>query len=56
MGEQAIKPKCPHCNGTVDFGNVRREVKGKGFLKEEILYYCPHCGAILGFSRGKYMG
>lgn len=50
-----MKPKCAFCNKEVDFDNVKREVKGKGVLKEEILYYCPYCGAILGFSRGKYL-
>jgi len=49
------KPICPFCNGEVDFDNVLREKKGQGFLKEEILYYCPHCRKILGFSRGKYL-
>ncbi|MFH1207417.1 MAG: hypothetical protein V1668_02310 [Patescibacteria group bacterium] len=48
-------PKCPYCHKEVNFKNVKREKEGVGLLKEEILYYCPHCGAILGFSRGKYI-
>ncbi|MDP2683988.1 MAG: hypothetical protein Q8P20_02920 [bacterium] len=49
------KPKCPHCNGEVTLENVEKQTQGSGFLKQEILYYCPHCSKILGFSRGKYM-
>ena len=54
--ENATKPKCPFCNGEVNLENVKKETKGQGFLKQEIMYYCPHCEKILGFSRGKYMG
>lgn len=30
-------PICPHCNEQVNFENIKPEVKGSGFLKEEIL-------------------
>lgn len=54
--ENATKPKCPHCKGEVTLNDVKKETQGVGFLKQEILYYCPHCEAILGFSRGKFTG
>jgi len=47
--------KCPFCKIEVNLENVKREKKGVGFLKQEILYYCPGCKSILGFSRGKFM-
>lgn len=43
-------PKYPHCQGEVTLETVKKEIKGAGFLKQEILYYCPHCEKILGFS------
>ncbi|MCK4757145.1 MAG: hypothetical protein KAS67_01695 [Thermoplasmata archaeon] len=46
--------KCPYCKNQITFDNVRRDVKGAGFLKQEIIYSCPICEAILGFSRGNY--
>jgi len=49
------KPKCPFCNGEVTLKTVKKETEGQGFLKQEIMYYCPHCYKVLGFSRGKYM-
>lgn len=53
--EQTPKGKCPHCNGEVTLETVKREVKGVGFIKQEIMYLCPHCRKVLGFSRGKFM-
>ncbi len=47
-------PKCPHCKQDVSLKNIKKEIEGKGFLKQETLYYCPHCLSVLGFSRGKY--
>ena len=47
--------KCPHCKQDVNLENVKKETKGAGFIKQEILYFCPHCKSILGFSRGKFM-
>ena len=46
--------KCPFCKKKVSLENIEREKKGKGFLKQEIMYSCPHCKVVLGFSRGKY--
>jgi hypothetical protein len=51
--------KCPHCKQPVTIkrtnketgelaGEVHKEVIG--LLKKEIMYSCPHCDAILGFS------
>jgi len=49
-----IMPVCPFCKGELDLKNIRIETKGAGFLKQEIMYYCPHCDSVLGFGRGKY--
>jgi len=46
--------KCPHCKVEVTFDNLKQEKKGMGFLKQEVMYICPHCDCILGVSRGKY--
>lgn len=49
--------KCPHCKKPVtlseqtessDSKPVCKEVLGK--VKKEVMYYCPHCGCVLGFS------
>ncbi|MBU2590198.1 MAG: hypothetical protein KKA65_00830 [Nanoarchaeota archaeon] len=48
--------KCPHCKGEVSFKTIMEEKRGKGFLKQETMYSCPNCHAILGFSRGKFTG
>ena len=53
--ENNIPAKCPFCKGEVDLANINRQIKGAGFVKQEIMYSCPHCQAILGFSRGKFM-
>jgi uncharacterized protein YlaI len=53
--EENLIGKCPFCKGEVTIDEVGREIKGKGFLKQEIMYICPHCRAVLGFSRGKFM-
>jgi hypothetical protein len=51
--------KCPHCNQTVtikkskqETGELAKEVHKEvvGYVKKEIMYSCPHCDAILGFS------
>jgi hypothetical protein len=47
--------KCPYCKGEVSLDSVKKHVKGMGFLKQEIMYSCPHCEMVLGFSRGKFM-
>jgi len=50
------KGKCPLCKGEVSLDTIKKETKGIGLLKQEIMYMCPHCQAILGFSRGKFTG
>lgn len=50
--------KCPHCKKAVtlsekapslpDSRPVRKEVVGK--VKKEVMYSCPHCDCVLGFS------
>jgi len=47
--------KCPFCKAEVDLANFEKQVIGQGFWKQETMYICPHCRAVLGFSRGKYM-
>jgi len=46
--------KCPYCKLEVSFDNIKTAKKGLGFLKQEIMYSCPHCESILGISRGKW--
>jgi uncharacterized protein with PIN domain len=48
--------KCPYCKGEVSLESIEIEKKGIGFLKQEIMYSCPHCKSILGVSRGKWTG
>jgi hypothetical protein len=48
--------KCPYCKGDVTLDNVQKDTKGLGFFKQEIMYSCPHCKAVLGVSRGKWSG
>ncbi len=48
--------KCPHCKVDVKLSEIEKEKQGKGFLKQEIMYSCPYCKSILGFSRGKWTG
>jgi len=49
--------KCPHCKKPVnlsektassDSRQVREEVVGT--VKKEVMYSCPHCDCVLGFS------
>lgn len=46
--------KCPHCKQEIALQDVQKEIQGVGFFKQEIMYTCPHCDTIIGFSRGKY--
>jgi len=48
--------KCPYCKIEVTFDSMKKDTKGVGFLKQEIMYSCPHCQSILGLSRGKWTG
>ena len=58
MDDLENKPiaKCPFCKGEVSLNEVEKQIQGKGFVKQEIMYICPHCKSILGFSRGKFTG
>jgi hypothetical protein len=49
--------KCPYCNKPItlnqkpassDSRPVLKEVVGK--VKKEVMYSCPHCDCVLGFS------
>jgi len=48
--------KCGFCKGEVTLKDIEIEKKGIGFIKQEIMYVCPHCKSILGVSRGKFTG
>ncbi|MFA5318439.1 MAG: hypothetical protein WC323_03130 [Patescibacteria group bacterium] len=52
--ENQINAKCPFCQKQVELANINKQIIGKGFWKQETMYICPHCQAVLGFSRGKY--
>jgi uncharacterized protein YbaR (Trm112 family) len=32
---------CPYCKQRLSLKDVKREVQGRGFLKQEIMYSCP---------------
>jgi hypothetical protein len=50
--------KCPYCKKLVTLSEkaattsdslpVRKEVVGT--VKKEVMYFCPHCACVLGFS------
>ena len=51
--------KCPHCKQAVTLDRAKREVAEApdqvhkdvvGIMKLEIMYSCPHCDSVLGFS------
>ncbi|HAL44556.1 MAG: hypothetical protein A2Y12_02695 [Planctomycetes bacterium GWF2_42_9] len=47
--------KCPYCRKDVALESKERENHQviryiKGFIKKEVMYVCPHCESILGFS------
>ena len=46
--------KCPYCKQEVTLKTVEIEKKGVGFFKQEIMYSCPLCKSVIGFSRGNY--
>jgi len=46
--------KCPFCKQEISLKEVDKETLGSGFLKQEVMYSCPHCKTIIGFSRGNY--
>jgi uncharacterized protein with PIN domain len=48
------RAKCPYCKENLNLKDIHKETSGMGFLKQEIMYYCPYCLSILGFSRGKF--
>jgi len=43
---------CPHCQKTVTLKDSENEVKKevKGSIKKEVMYSCPHCNKVLGFT------
>jgi len=45
---------CPYCKQEVSLHDVNKESGRVGFFKKEIMYSCPHCENILGFSRCNY--
>jgi hypothetical protein len=56
-GNQVVfMAQCPFCKGEITLETVTTETKGLGFIKQEIMYACPHCKSVLGISRGKWSG
>ncbi|KYK29936.1 MAG: hypothetical protein AYK23_04900 [Candidatus Proteinoplasmatales archaeon SG8-5] len=49
-----IMARCPHCKNQISFETIVMEQKGAGFLRQDVIYSCPHCESVLGVSRGKY--
>ena len=53
-------PKCPHCKESITVKSVQRhqdsdeseEVNREvyGTFTKEVMYSCPHCDCVLGFS------
>ena len=41
---------CPYCKQSISLNELKTEKKGTGFIGQEIMYMCPHCEYILGFS------
>jgi len=39
--------KCPHCKQEIILKDVNRETIGAGFLKQEIMYSCPHYDTVI---------
>ena len=48
--------RCGFCKGELTFENMEEKKRGFGFLKQEIMYVCPHCKSVIGVSRGKWTG
>jgi len=50
--------KCPYCNEPVTLNadksdkknEVTMEIKARVFIKQQIMYSCPHCDKVLGFA------
>ena len=42
---------CPYCKQELLLTDVIIETKAVGYFKKKIMYTCPHCETILGFSR-----
>ena len=49
---------CPHCKNPVHLDPKRKSAPASrtikkesvGVVKKEVMYSCPHCDAVLGFS------
>jgi len=52
--EEENMGNCPYCKQKVSINDVKTETRGVG-SKREIMYMCPHCESILGFSRSRYL-
>jgi uncharacterized protein with PIN domain len=47
-----LSPVCPHCEREITEVYSRR--KGVALIQgQEVVYFCPHCRKILGFSQGR---
>lgn len=50
-------PKCPYCKEEITLKSVRKDTDDDeveretyGTIKKEVMYSCPHCEIVLGFS------
>jgi len=45
---EKARPKCPHCQATLDTVWVMK--KGLGFVQQSQILLCPKCESILGYG------
>ena len=47
-----LHPVCPHCDQA--FAEVYTQGTGTAFVQgRTLVYFCPHCHKVLGFSQGR---
>jgi uncharacterized protein with PIN domain len=47
-----LAPVCPHCNE--ELTEVFTKAKGVALIQgTSVVYFCPHCGKVLGFGHGR---
>jgi len=48
--------KCPHCEKEITLRSAKKDENSEvqkeieGMIKKEVMYSCPYCASILGFS------
>lgn len=51
-----LDPRCPRCRKVVNWDNIEGLENDMTVYVQEKLYYCPHCGAILGVASWHSIG